>query len=538
MTDDLKEKRQLSKAVETGASRGIIQRIKIGKMLGILLVLMLSVPLATLVIVALGLTTTDDATNWSHLLNYVLPNAAGQTILLLTGVGIGTTILGVGTAWLVVMCQFPGYRTFRWLLVLPLAMPTYIVAYCYVEILDYSGFVQSTFRSIFGFQTAREYWFPDIHSLEGAAILLSLVLYPYVYLATRIVFMMQGASVLDASRSLGAGPFRMFFSVALPLARPAIVVGITLALLETLNDIGAVEILGVHTLTFAVYDTWLNKGSLTGAAQIAMLMLALVVALMLLERWARRKQNYTAGGKNNPPSPFKLKGLRAWLATLFCLLPIMLGFFAPAFSLLHSAFSRLSQLQDPNLIQAVFNSLAVSTATALICVVIGFSLAYAARIDRGGMLPAIGRIASLGYAIPGTVLAIGVLVSMAALDNWFDGAMRNHFGYSTGLLITGSSAIVIYACTVRFLAMSFGTLEAGLTRISPNIDMAAKLLGRSNSQCLRQVHLPLMRRAIAVAGLLVFVETMKELSATILLRPFDFNTLATYILRTSISGGF
>ncbi len=491
----------------------------------IIIALLLVLPLATLVILASG----NSGDVWSHLLNNVLPQSSYVTVLLMLGVGVGTAVVGVGTAWLTAMCHFPGRRILQWLLVLPLAMPIYIVTYIYLELLDYSGPVQTLLRALFGFTSVRDYWFPEFNSLPGAILVMTIVLYPYVYLTTRLVFLMQGANMLEAARVLGAGPLRMFLRIALPLSRPAIVAGVTVALMESLNDIGAVEILGVQTLTFSIYDTWLNRGSLAGAAQIACFTLAIVVALISVERYARRNQRFTSNRHQHPPSRFRLSGLSSVLAFIACALPLTLGFIIPFAALAQFSSRRLEQLSDTALLQASVNSIVVSSFTALMAVAAAFVLVYAVRLKPTHFLQITGRAASLGYAVPGTVIAIGILVPLAGFDNWTDGWMRRYFGYSSGLLISGSAAIIVYACTVRFLALAHGSLEAGFGKISTHLDMAARSLGRTAGQTLRQIHLPLMAKAMATAALLVFVDTTKELSATILLRPFDFNTLATFV---------
>ncbi len=490
-----------------------------------IIALLLFMPLVTLTYLASG--NSDGV--WSHLIENVLPHSITTTFLLMIGVGIGTAIIGVGTAWLTSMCHFPGRKLLQWLLVLPLAMPIYIVTYIYIELLDYTGPVQTFIRFVFGFTSQRDYWFFDFNSLPGAIFVMTMVLYPYVYLTTRLVFLMQGANILEAARSLGAGPMRMFRRIALPMARPAIVVGVTVALMESLNDIGAVEILGVQTLTFSIYDTWLNRGSLAGAAQIACLTLAIIVLLITIERFARRNQRFASTRHQKQPSQFRLTGASAVFATLACLLPVLFGFIIPFAALVNSSSRRIEQLFDEALLQASLNSIFVAGFTALITVIAAFTLVYAARIFPKNSMRLAGRMASLGYAVPGTVVAIGILVPLAYFDNWLDGLMRTNFDISTGLLISGSAAIIIYACTVRFLALAHGSLESGLGKISPHLDMAARSLGRTAGQTLRQIHLPLMAKAMATAALLVFVDTMKELSATILLRPFDFNTLATLV---------
>jgi len=483
-------------------------------------------PIAALVVLALG----PAEGIWSHLVATVLPRATGTTLMLLAGVGGLSIVIGVGTAWLVSMCAFPGRRIFNIVLLLPLAVPTYIVAYTYVEALDYSGPVQSTIRAVFGFRSARDYWFPDIRSLWGAILVMALVLYPYVYLTTRAMFLMQSACALDVSRTLGAGPWRLFFRVAVPLARPAIAIGAALTMMEALNDIGAVEFFGVRTLTFTVYDTWLNRGSLAGAAQIAVALLGVVLALIALERMARRRQRYhlTTTRYRALPS-FTLSGAKKYLAIAACAAPVLLGFGVPALVLLDAASRRLETLTRPEFTSAATNSLVLAAVAAALTVGLGLVLAYAQRVRGSLLVRVLTRAGTIGYAIPGAVLAVGILIPTAALDNLIDGAMRNVFGISTGLLISGSGFAIVYAYATRFLTISFGSIETGLAKVSPSLDMAARTLGRGAFRTLGEVHLPLIRPILLSAALLVFVDCMKELPATILLRPFNFETLATLV---------
>jgi iron(III) transport system permease protein len=468
---------------------------------------------------------------WPHLARYVLPQAIQDTALLLIGVGAIVMVIGVGTAWLVATCRFPGRDFFDWALLLPLAVPTYIVAFAYLDVLHPLGPVQSGMRWLLGISDPRGFWLPDVRSLGGCIILLGFVLYPYVYLAARALFLMQSAPALEVARTLGANRTRTFLRVALPLARPAIVVGTTLALLEALNDIGASQFLGVNTLTVSIYSTWLNRSSLPGAAQIALVMLAAVVALVLAERWARRRQRFAGGGRrHHPPSPAELGGLPAAGAFLACLLPILIGFAVPTGQLAHDAWTRLSQFGlSPHILIEARNSVgfaAVATAAAL---VLGIVLAYAVRLDRSGLAATAARTASLGYAIPGTVLAVGLLTPLAAFDNGIDAAFRQIFGFGTGLLISGSGAALVLAYVIRFLAISAGGTEAGFAKIPLSLDSAARSLGESTTGAVRRVHLPLLAPALASAAILVFVDCMKELPATLLLRPFGFETLATHI---------
>lgn len=476
---------------------------------------------------------------WGHLLQTVLPRSLRTTVLLMVGVGAATTVLGIGTAWLVTMCRFPGQRILDWALLIPLAVPTYIIAFAYVEVLDYSGPVQSALRGLFGFKTSRDYWFPEIRSLGGAIFVMSVVLYPYVYLTTRASFLIQSASTLDVSRTLGASPWRLFFKIALPLARPAAAVGVSLALMECLNDIGAVTFFGVKTLTFSVYDTWLNRSSLEGAAQLALAMLLMVFALLWLERFGRRKQRFDGGGaKHRQPSRFTLSGWKAASAFCVCFVPIILGFLVPALMLADRASRRLDDLASPGFADAVWNSLSLAAIAAVVTVVISVALAYALRLRNTRLLRLGVRIAAIGYAIPGTVLAIGILIPLATFDNFVDAQMKAAFGFGTGLLLLGSGAGLVYAYTVRFLAVSYGQIEGGFGKISPHLDMASRTLGRDATKTLTQIHLPIIRPVLLSALLLTFVDCMKELPATILLRPFNFETLATTVFEAASREAF
>ncbi len=470
--------------------------------------------------------------DWPHLVENVVPRAVMRTLLLVALTGAFTAITGILTAWLVATCEFPMRRMLSAALVLPLAIPAYLAAYAFGEFLTFTGPVQGLVRAIFGFQTSRDYWFPDVRSLGGAVLVMSSVLYPYIYLACRSMFLMQGRAAADVARTLGAGPVRVFLRVQVPMARPAIMIGLTLVAMETLNDIGAVEFLGVQTLTFSIYDTWLNRGSLAGAAQIACIMLVFVIGLMMIERAARRRQRFSSHKTTaavHDVVRVKLSGWKKWAATLACLLPVLSGFAVPFLVLGNFALKRLDQFLAPRLLDAFLHSVLVSGLTALATVLLGFVLAYAARTGRSPITDVAGRLASFGYGVPGTVLAIGVLFPLAAVDNAIDARMRELFGFSTGLIMSGTGFAIIYACTVRFLTMAEGTLEAGFHKLSPHLDMASRALGRTGAQTLRTVLLPMMRPAVLTSALLVFIETMKELSATIMLRPFNFNTLATLV---------
>ncbi len=467
---------------------------------------------------------------WSHLAATVLPEAIGDTLWLMTGVGILTLVTGSGAAWLITMYRFPGRAWLDRLMVLPLAMPTYIVAYCYGELLEFSGPVQRALRSLFGWQSARDYWFPDVRSLGGAIFVISTVLYPYVYLSARASFVQQSVCVLEVARTLGQTAVGAFWSVALPLARPALAAGVALVLMECLNDLGAVQYLGVSTLSVSVYTTWLQRGSLGGAAQIALFALAFVGLLTYMERTARGRGSTQATTGRLRAIPFSdIDGWRGIAALALCLLPVIFGFVAPALLLIGHAWNHGGSAFTWSFWRAALGSVTLATLAAVVTVTLGLLLAYAQRLGHGRILKSAVGIAGIGYAIPGTILALGLLLPLAGLDNAIDGALRSLFGISSGLLLSGSLIIVVLAYSIRFLAVSLGALEAGLARLSPNLDAAARTLGETALSAVRRVHMPLLIPSLGAAGLLVFVDAMKELPATLLLRPLNFETLATQV---------
>jgi iron(III) transport system permease protein len=494
-------------------------------------------PVAALFAIAAG--AEDNV--WPHIFGNVLPNALADTAALLIGVGVVVIVVGVGTAWLVATCRFPGHALFDWALLLPLAVPTYIVAYCYGDILDAFGPVQTALRQLFGFTSRRDYWFPEIRSVYGAVFVLGMVLYPYVFLCARAVFLMQSASVLDVARTLGASRAGAFFRIAIPLARPAIAVGAALALMETLNDIGASQYLGVQSLSVAVYATWVNRGSLAGAAQIACVMLLVVFALILLERFGRRQQRYTGSADrlHARGSPLRLTGASAWAAAAACLLPLALGFLIPAGFLVRQAVRMIAiNGFDPEFFVLVRHSMTLAGCAAAIACALGFLLAHAEQHARGRTLSAAVRLTGLGYALPGTVLAIGTMAPLVALDDLINAAVSALSGRHIGLLIMGSGMALVYVYVVRFLAVSTGTMETGFHKISPHLEMAARTLGRTRINALAAIEVPLLRPAVATAALLVFVDAMKELPATLLLRPLDFETLSTSVYSFAARGSF
>ena len=466
---------------------------------------------------------------WPHLISTVLPGYIKNTLWLMLGVCIGTFIIGTGTAWLVTMCRFPGRRFFEWALLIPLAMPAYVVAYVYTDLLNFSGPVQSMLRETFGWRTPRDYWFPDIRSLGGAISMMVLVLYPYVYLLSRSAFLEQSATMLEASRTLGCTTWQSFIRVGLPIARPSIVVGVVLALMETLNDFGTVDYFAVRTLTAGIFNVWFHLRNLGGGAQIALVLLMFIVALILIERFARRKKRYHSSTRSALAPRIHLTGWKSIAAVIACTLPILLGIVIPGTQLVAYSIKHYEASISAGFLVYATNSLILASSAALVAVALGLFLAYAGRLGKGPFLASCLRLVSLGYAVPGAVLAVGILYPFGYFDNFLDALMVERFGISTGLLFSGSMFILIYAYVARFLALSYGTVEAGLTRVRPNLDGAARTLGRSPSGVLRDVHIPILRGSLGTAAILVFVDTMKELPATLILRPFNFNTLATHV---------
>lgn len=482
------------------------------------------------IVAVIVLAAFPDENIWPHLFATVLPGYVTTTLGLMAGVGLIALFVGTGTAWLVTMYTFPGRRIFEWLLLVPLAMPTYIIAYTYVDVFDYSGVVQSALRQAFGWQSARDYWFPEIRSLGGAIFVMAFVLYPYVYLTARAAFEQQSFSMIEAARTLGHSLWSSFVRVALPMARPAIAIGVILALMETLNDIGAVQYFGVNTLTVGVYATWLQKNNLGGAAQIATIMLAFVFLLIGIERMARHGRRFhQTTARHRFAERYQLTGKWALAAAVVCALPIGVGFVVPGAVLLEAAISYFDAGSLEGFASYVFNSLTLATLAASLTLLFGIFLSYASRLSRTWPVRGAGLAASVGYAVPGTVLAIGILVPLAGIDNFVDGFARANFGISTGLMLSGTIFAITYAYVVRFMAISYGAIDAGFGQASPNLHLAARVLGRTPYRTLREVHLPLLRPAIATAALLVFVDAMKELPATLLLRPFNFDTLATHV---------
>lgn len=501
-------------------------RIDLWQISAVLLAVLAVLPVLAIMLLALF----PEENIWSHLLNTSLPIYVKNTLLLMLGVGISVFITGVSTAWLVTHYEFPLRGLFEWMLLLPLAIPAYVIAYLYTDLLEYAGPVQSALRELFGWQLARDYWFPNIRSMGGGIMLMGLVLYPYVYLLARAAFLEQSPNLIEANRLLGHSPFHTFRRVSLPIARPAIAVGVALALMETLNDYGTVDFFAIKTLTTGLYDVWLGMNNLGGAAQIATTMLTFVVLLLTLEYMGRRRQRfYQSAQRFRAQNRHTPNRRRAWLLTTFCALPVIAGFVLPMFLLIQLAIAYFEASWTPEFQRYAWNSLFLSTSAALIAVSVALVIAYTKRLRKNTITELATKVASLGYAVPGAVLAIGVMIPLARIDNSIDTFFRSHFDVSTGLLLSGTVFAVIFAYVVRFLAVSIGSIDASLSKITESTDMAARTLGYSQRKVLTHIHLPLIKSGILTAAMVVFVDSMKELPATLILRPFNFETLATHV---------
>lgn len=490
----------------------------------VLTAVVIGVPLLVICWSVLQLVGGGDTSTLTHLWATVVPEYIQNSVLLLLGVAAGVISIGVSTAWLTTACRFPGQRFLSWALLLPLAMPAYITAYTYTGMLDFAGPVQSTLRDWFGWGYG-DYWFPQVRSLSGAILVLSLVLFPYVYLITRATFIQQSATTLEAGRSLGLTPWQCFLRLALPLARPAIVTGTTLALMETLADYGTVQYFGVTTFTTGIFRTWYGLGDLQGALQLAGMLLIAVILLIFIERWSRSQARYDQRS-NRPAPPFQLKGWKAIAASIACWLPLVFGFLLPALQLASWSLERREVWADSAFWQLTFNSFGLAVLAAVLVVIMALWLAYGRRQLPTRLVRTSVAFAGLGYAIPGLVIAVGLMVFLTTLDHGIIALSKAWFDYNPGLLLSGTLFALLFAYSVRFLSVSLQTINAGLGEIRPSMDEAARIQGYSPLQVLRKIHLPLLRPSVLTALILVGVDVLKELPATLVLRPFDFNTLA------------
>ena len=465
---------------------------------------------------------------WSHLLATTLPRYLKTTLALMLCVGFGAACIGAGTAWLVTRYRFWGVRSFEWLLLMPLAIPAYVGAYALVDLLEYAGPVQNALRGVMGWKNAQDYWFFEIRSFGAASFVLTMGLYPYVYLLSRAAFREQSGAAEEVAQSLGSHAFLRFWKIGLPLARPAIAAGTAIVMMETINDFGAVDYFAVQTLTTGIFSVWLEGSNAGGAAQLATLGLCLIIILVLLEKNGRSKMRFfSLSAHHRPILRQKLCGRRAVFASVFCFLPVLFGFILPTLVLALHAVRKLEYWKDADLYTALWNTMFVGVIAAFFTVTAGLVMVYGVRLSQQKLPRLLLPLTTIGYAVPGAVLAVGILIPLAAFDNALADFILALTGREIGLILTGSSFAVILAYFVRFFAIAQGAADTAMERVSPNLSQAARSLGRSKREILMQIFLPLIKGSLGSALVLVFVDCVKELPATMLLRQFNFSTLAT-----------
>ena len=485
--------------------------------------LLLFVPIAGVVMSLFA----ADGEAWSHISRTILPELISNSLLLAAAVAVGVVSIGTICAWITAHHDFPGRPVFEWLLILPLAMPAYVMAYAYTDVLQYAGPLQSFLRESFGWQGKADYWFPEIRSLEGAAVMLTFVLYPYVYVLARVAFLEQSPSLSEAGRTFGYDRFGIFWRISLPLARPAIAAGAALALMETLADYGTVSYFGLPTFTTGIFNAWFSQGDRASASKLAVMLMVFVAVVMAIEHSARRRSRfYQGGGVKHAHTRHRLNGIGQWIAMAACTVPIVIGFALPTLILMKLAIADGDASFGTRFIKLAGNSFSVAAITALIAIAVALLLAYGARLANSRWNHAVNRAAGLGYAMPGTVIAVGVLIPVARLDHGLTDLLEKLLGNAVPLLLTGSAIVLVYAYLIRFLGVALQSVDAGLAKITPSMDDAARSLGASASGVALRVHVPLLRNSLITAALLVFVDVMKELPATLVLRPFNFDTLA------------
>ena len=486
----------------------------------------IAIPILTIFYIAFS----ADKNIWPHLSSTVLPGYIITTSIVLAGISIITILIGVGLAWIVTVYEFPMRRTMEWLCLIPLAMPAYIVAYAYGDLLDYTGFVQTNLRFIFGWGSIRDYWFPSVYSIGGSIFVMSFVLYPYVYLTSRAAFLRQSMTLIEVSSTLGKSSIYSFFHIALPMARPAIIIGLILVIMESMNEFAAFEYYGVDTLSVGVYITWLGKNNLGGAAQIAIFMLLFVFLLMIIEKGLRKKRSFAQNNRKlMSVNRIKLSKGRSVFAIIICAVPILIGFLFPSLVLLDFVLERILEVDAIKYADLLFNSLLLSIFAAILTIILGVFLVNTYITSNNLIIRLSVTISRLGYALPGVVIALGVIVPLITLDGLIKNALGHYFNITVGLIFSGTMIAIVYAYVIRFLTISYGTIESGFTTLNPDIAAASRVLGQSKYSTLIKIQLPIIKPALIMSALLVFVDSMKELPATLILRPFNFDTLATYV---------
>ncbi|MGX2975664.1 ABC transporter permease [Ursidibacter arcticus] len=472
--------------------------------------------------------------NLTHLWNTMLGSYVTNSSLLVIGTVFLSLIFALPSAWIVANYQFFGQKTLQWLLCLPLAMPAYLIAFLYTDLLDYSGAFQEMLRNLFGWNTPQDYWFPKIRTLYGACFVLALVLYPYIFLLARVALLEQSENLTHSAKMLGATPSQIFRRITFPLIRPAIAVGMALVAMETLGDFGTVSYFAVPTLTTAIYDAWLGFHDLGTASRISIFMLLMIFLFITLEQYSRRKQKSYQRGYEKKSAFKQLTGWKLCLAHIWCWGLLSMAFFIPLGRLLYWAYDYFEQSWNLDFVQFALNSLKVSVIASVVTVAIALLLHFAHRLSLNSKFwlkttRLSLQISSLGYAIPGTVLAIGLLSPLTFADHKLHALLKSLELSPVGLIFSGSLFALVLAYTIRFLAMAIGSLETSLGRISPSLDMASQTMGKNGVVMFKKIHIPLISKGIITAALMVFIESMKELNASLLLRPFNFDTLATHV---------
>ena len=505
--------------------RNVRQRWSFSFITATLIAFIFIFPIASIVWLSFSVETLQ----WRHLMSTVLPRYLTNSLVLMAGVGFVSLFLGTSLAYLVTNIKFPGAKVIKYALFLPLTMPSFIAAYAWVELLEYAGPLQTSLRTTMGWTSARDYWFPDIRSRFGAILVLSFALYPYVYLLARSAFRELPLSGHDVARSLGLGHVRQFWRISLPQARPAIVAGTAIVMMETLNDFGTVDFFAVQTLTTGIFSLWLESYNTGGAAQLALFAVVIVAALLFLERLGRRNARFNKSGRQLARvKPERVSNLMSSLALLFCLVPIFIGFIIPLFVLVRPTLNDINLWTDIELWSAAGHSLLLGFVSATLVVFLSMIMVLGLKDNKTLLGKYIPTVSTLGYAFPGAVLGLGILIPLATLDNWAADKIYFMTAVDPGLLLTGTAAALVIAYCVRFFAIGVGASEAGLAAITPSIPHVAQSLGLGRSSLVWRIYQPLMRGSLASAMVLVFVDTVKELPATLLLRPFNFETLSTH----------
>ncbi len=494
-------------------------------LVSIIIALIIALPILFIIVGLLG--PVDD--NWQHLKQTVLPDYIWNTLLLMLQVALYSSLIGVSCAWIISTTNFPGRAIFSWALLLPLATPPYIVAYVYTDLLDFGGPVQEFLRQAFGWQVG-QYFFPTIRSMPGAALVISLALYPYIYLLARTAFSQRSSTLFSAARTLGASPSKAFFRIALPAARPAIIGGLALVLMETMADFGVVEYFGIPTFSTGIFRTWYAMGERAAALKLAGVMFLFVAVLIFLEKYSR-KGRASLHARDYQHSLFELRGYRSVIAFCICATPVLLGCILPLVILTYLTWTTGDSLFGQAFWDLIKNSVSVATITTVITLCIALYFVLTQRLLNARLTTITITVATLGYALPGVMLAVGLLTPMSQFERWMADMFYEHLGWNTGLLLTGTTILLIYAYTIRFLTPAYNACESGLNSVPPIFDHVGRSLGATPLRLIKNIHVPLLHKSIYVAGILVFVDTMRELPATLMLRPFNFETLATRVYR-------